>query len=69
MAMGCFLDGFYTKLLEDENLETTTFISLDNQLNKSEEELNTQQKFRSAVNHIKILDNTEECEKYIQHLF
>jgi len=69
MAMGCFLDGFYTKLLEDENLETTTLISLDNQLNKSEEELNTQQKFRSAVNHIKILANTEEWEKYIQHLF
>jgi hypothetical protein len=69
MTIPCFLDNVYTSLSEDENFETTTLIWLDNPLIKSEEEINTQQKFRFAVNHIKLFDNTKECEKYIQHLF
>jgi len=69
MTIPCFLDNFYTSLSEDENLETTTLIWLDNPSIKSEEEINTEQKFRSAINHIKLFDNINECEKYIQHLF
>ena len=63
-----FLDDFYPSLSEDENLETITLIWLDSKVTKPAEKLKTQQKFRSAINHIKTFDTTDECETYIQHL-
>jgi hypothetical protein len=68
MAIGKILNDLYFTSLDDENLETTTLIWLDAKSTKPEERRQSQKKFRAAINHIKIFDHTEKCEKYIKRL-
>ncbi|CAF2988083.1 unnamed protein product [Rotaria sp. Silwood2] len=69
MAILNSLDSVYASLSDNENLETTTLVMFDSGLSKSQDNIEIQQKLRSAINHIKLFDNNEECKSYIQHLF
>ena len=52
-------------LAEDTNLETVYLVWLDASVNTSEENIQTQQHFRSIIHHVKIFDNVQDCEEYI----
>ena len=50
---------------EDTNLETFYLIWLDALVNKSQENLNAQQQFRSIINLLKTFENVQDFEKCI----
>lgn len=49
-----------------ENLESVSLIWLDNSINISEENLQTQNELRSVINHLILFENYYECLEYIQ---
>ncbi|CAF3680524.1 unnamed protein product [Adineta steineri] len=49
----------------DGNLETYSLIWLDGKVNKTEENLKTQQKLRQIINHLKTFTDKEQCQEYI----
>jgi len=53
-------------LNEKTNLELISLVWLDNMADATEENRNIQDKLRSVVNHLKIFDNCQQCENYLQ---
>jgi hypothetical protein len=51
------------------NLETFSLIWLDAAVNSTKENIDTQQRLRSSINHLKTFENDVECEKYIRSVF
>ncbi|CAF3356709.1 unnamed protein product, partial [Rotaria sp. Silwood2] len=52
--------------LHDSNLETFSLVWLDSSVNDSQENLHTQQQLRTIINHLRIFDNSHNCENYIR---
>jgi hypothetical protein len=51
-----------------KNLENYQLIWLDQDVNQMEGNLLSQKKLRQMINQLKIFDNVEDCERYIQNL-
>ncbi len=52
----------------DNNLETFSLCWLDEQVNTTEDNRETQEKLREIINHLKTFDDQNECHQYIQSL-
>ncbi len=53
-------------LVEENNLEIVDAIWLDASVNVAKENFDAQQRIRSIINHLKIFENVQDCEQYIQ---
>jgi hypothetical protein len=50
------------------NLESFACLWLDQNVNSTEDNLETQKELRQVINHIRTFDNSDECEQYIQKI-
>jgi hypothetical protein len=48
------------------NLEIFSLVWLDTSINNSEENLETQQRLRTIINHLQTFDDSTRCEDYIR---
>jgi hypothetical protein len=51
---------------EDINLETFSLVWLDENVNKSKTNINAKEKLRRCINHLRVFENVNDCELYIQ---
>jgi len=51
---------------EKTNLELISLVWLDNMADATQENREIQDKLRSVINHLKIFDNCQQCENYLQ---
>lgn len=54
--------------LQNNNLEVFYLVWLDTFINKSKENLDSQQQIQSIINDIRIFENIEDCEKYFHEI-
>jgi hypothetical protein len=52
----------------DENLETFSLVWLDAQVNNSIQKLNAQKELRAIINHLKIFEDENECQHFIEQM-
>lgn len=50
------------------NLESFACLWLDQDVNKTEDNLQTQNELRQVINYLQTFDNTKDCEQYIRHI-
>ena len=50
------------------NLESFTCLWLDQDVNATEDNRDTQQELRQVINHLRTFDNSDQCEQYIQQI-
>ena len=50
------------------NLESFVCLWLDQNVNSTEDNLNTQQELRKVINHLQTFTETNQCEEYIQQI-
>jgi hypothetical protein len=51
--------------VKDSNLETFTCLWLDKDVNSTEDNRQTLQELRQVINHLRTVDNADECEQVI----
>ncbi|CAF1178735.1 unnamed protein product [Didymodactylos carnosus] len=56
------------KSRKSKNLETFSLIWIDENANKTEDNLTTQKRLRAKINFLKIFEKIDECEQYIQKI-
>jgi hypothetical protein len=61
--MGSILDRIITS--SDDNLETFSLLWLDANVNRTDENLQTQEDLRTTINQLRPFDDPNQCEKYI----
>jgi hypothetical protein len=54
--------------VKDSNLETFTCLWLDKDVNSTEDNRQTLQELRQVINHLRTVDNADECEQYIRQI-
>ena len=52
----------------DFNTESFASLWLDQNVNKTEDNLQTQQELRQLINHLRTFDNADQCEQYIRKI-
>lgn len=50
----------------NKNLETFSLVWLDASVNESSENLSTQKKLRTIINHLRTFESSDDCEIYIR---
>jgi hypothetical protein len=50
----------------DDHLETFSLLWINGQVNKDEKKQNIEKKLRAIINHVKIFEVVDECQRYIQ---
>jgi len=57
-----------TSLSNSPNLESFACLWLDQDVNSTEDNRETQQELRHVINHLQTFDNSDQCEQYIQQI-
>ncbi|CAF3973040.1 unnamed protein product, partial [Rotaria sp. Silwood1] len=52
----------------NSNLESFTCLWLDQNVNLTQDNLQTQKELRQVINHLRTFDNIDECEQYIRNI-
>ncbi|CAF1567293.1 unnamed protein product, partial [Rotaria sp. Silwood1] len=52
----------------NSNLESFTCLWLDQNVNSTQDNLQTQKELRQVINHLRTFDNIDECEQYIRNI-
>ncbi|CAF1302278.1 unnamed protein product [Rotaria sordida] len=55
-------------ILQENNLESVYMIWLDAAVNQLQHNIDAQQQIQSIINHLKIFQNIQDCEKYINQI-
>jgi hypothetical protein len=55
-----------SSVLHNSNLETFSLVWLDSSVNNSEENVDTQRRLRTIINHLRTFENSHDCEEYIR---
>ncbi len=50
------------------NLESFACLWLDQNVNSTQDNRNTQKELRQVINHLRTFDNSDECEQYIRQI-
>ncbi len=50
------------------NLESFACVWLDQAVNSTEDNINTQKELRQVINHLQIFDNSDKCEQHIRQI-
>ncbi|CAF1168611.1 unnamed protein product [Rotaria sordida] len=55
-------------IIQENNLESVYMIWLDAEVNQLQHNIDAQQQIQSIINHLKIFQNIQDCEKYINQI-